>query len=192
MTAARIQFDLNRFNLAGCITSRFHINQKVVAFPGQDHIVITVQPTFAWTTSNVCSQSRQCGPLVGLRFLTTKCTTHPAHFNGHRRLINTQHFSNGMLNLSWMLCGGVHKHITIFTGNSKGHLPFKIEVLLPTQRKTALHRVRRPFHSGFRCPTAKLIVRQDFLLCFESISDAHQRRFSLNFNSCQLNSLARL
>ena len=80
---AGIVGEVERGNASACAEAHVIVDAKVVAFAGNDHVVVTVITHFASAARSGGSDRAGNGKRIALTFLATKPATHPARFDTH-------------------------------------------------------------------------------------------------------------
>ena len=113
------------------------LDPQIMPLAGDHHVIVAVIAHLAGAPRGMGGHGAGDGQSVALRFLAAKAAAHPARLHPHRRHRQMQRMGHLVLNLSRMLGGGDNRHPPIIAGQGKGHLTFKVKMLLPTHLKTA-------------------------------------------------------
>ena len=125
-------------------------NPQIMPLAGDHHVIVAVIAHLAGPPRGARRHGAGNGQSVALRFLAAKAAAHPARLHPHRRHRQMQRMGHLVLNLGRMLGGGDNRHPTILTGQGKGHLTFKVKMLLPADLETALSHQRRAGNGACR------------------------------------------
>ena len=112
------------------IKPNFVLNFEFMPFASYFEIVIPIIAHFTRSISLHCCNGAGNGKTVGLTFLTTKTSTHTAHFYTHLVHSKPKSIGHFMLNFGWMLGRTMNCYFIIFRWDRKRGLSFKIKMLL--------------------------------------------------------------
>ena len=101
--AAEIMGKLQCLDPAAVIKADVIVNAAVMAFSGDDEIIITVIAHFARPPGERGRQRAGDSQRIALAFFAAKPASHAPHFHAHRMLCNIQRLCHLMLNFRWVL-----------------------------------------------------------------------------------------
>ena len=103
IAAPRCHIDLEAANSAAGAKPDFVFKQKIMPFPGCQHVDIPVEPEFCRSPCLFSDDCRNTGPLRRLCLLASERATHASHFHRHRVQWFIESFSDQQLYFRWVL-----------------------------------------------------------------------------------------
>ena len=141
--------EIKRGNAARILEPDGIVDVEIVAFAGDDHVIIAVIAHFARLAGEGGGDGTGHRERVALAFLAAETTAHAAGLHTHRMHGLADGMGDFVLNFGGVLGGGVDVHVAIFARQSEGGLAFKIEMFLAAHIDRAGQGVLRGLQGGF-------------------------------------------